>query len=123
MSDATSILYVEDNPDNRKLVSRLLSAYGYDVQLCIDGYAGLDYAKEHTPALILVDIGMPGMDGYEVTGQLRQMSHLDDTPIIALTANVLKGAREESLAAGCDGYISKPINIDTFPEQIASFLG
>lgn len=116
------ILYVEDNPDNRKLVSRLLTAYNFEVHTVPDGQTSLNFVTNATPDLILMDINMPHMDGYTVIKQMRQLKHLQDTPIIALTANVMKGDREKSIKAGCNGYIQKPISVDTFPEQIRAYL-
>ena len=119
---APVILYVEDNHANRELVKRILEIEGYDVLEAADGMIGLEMAKKHKPDLILMDINLPEMDGYAVTQRLRQMEGLHHTPIIALTANVMRGDREKSLNAGCDGYIRKPINIDQLPEQVAHFL-
>jgi two-component system cell cycle response regulator DivK len=120
--DGTKILYIEDNLENRTLVKRVLEAEGYVVLEADDGPSGLRMIKEEIPALILMDINLPAIDGYEVTTQLRQMEALDNVPIVALTANVLKGDRERSLDAGCDGYIQKPIDVDLLPSQIAAFL-
>lgn len=122
MSKTPVILYIEDNLENRKLVSRLLTASGFEIHTAVDGPDGLTYVQEQTPDLILMDISMPAMDGYTVTTKMRQLPHLDQTPIIALTANVMKGDRERSLKAGCDGYIQKPISVDTFPAQLNAFL-
>ena len=116
------ILYIEDNPDNRMLTKRILMVEGYEVLEAEDGPSGLAVAEKEDLDLILVDINMPGMDGYEVTKHLRKMSKLDNVPIIALTANVLRGDREKSLDAGCDGYIQKPLDVDMLPEQVATFL-
>ena len=120
--DGTKILYIEDNLENRTLVKRVLEAEGYVVLEADDGPSGLRMIEEEIPALILMDINLPAIDGYEVTTQLRQMETLDNVPIVALTANVLKGDRERSLDAGCDGYIQKPIDVDLLPAQIAAFL-
>jgi two-component system, cell cycle response regulator DivK len=122
MSRAPVILYIEDNLDNRKLVVRLLGAFGYEVHTAVDGIQGLAYSRIHAPDLILLDLNMPGLDGYSVAQQMRQLDHLNHVPIIALTANIMKGNRERSLEAGCDGFISKPISVDTFPMQVQSFL-
>lgn len=122
MSNNPHILYVEDNLDNRKLVSRLLQAFDFDVYAAPDGPAGLQYVQDNLPDLILMDINMPGMDGYTVIQKMRDMPHLQKVPIIALTANVMKGDREKSIDAGCDGYIQKPISVDTFPNQVRSYL-
>ena len=122
MADNLRVLYIEDNPDNQLLVRRVLMSEGYDVILAANGQEGLQLAKSAKPNVILVDINMPGVDGYTVTAALRQMSHLTQVPIIALTANVMKGDREKTLAAGCDGYIQKPIDIDSFPKQLARYI-
>lgn len=119
---ASVILYVEDNHANRELVKRILEVEGYTVLEAVDGQQGLDIAAAQKPDLILMDINLPEMDGYAVTAKLREMEGLNTTPIIALTANVMRGDREKSLNAGCDGYIRKPINIDELPEQVAHFL-
>jgi len=116
------ILYIEDNFENRILVKRVLEVEGYVVLEADDGPAGIQIAEQQKPDLILVDINLPEVDGYEVTAKLRQNPSLARVPIVALTANVLKGDRERSLAAGCDGYIQKPIDVDLLPAQIAAFL-
>ncbi len=116
------ILYIEDNPDNRLLIRRVLQAEGYEVLEAVDGQSGMQRAAEVQPDLILMDINLPEIDGYEVTARLKQLPGLSRIPIIAVTANVMKGDREKTLAAGCDGYIQKPIDIDLLPEQIERFL-
>jgi len=116
------ILYIEDNPENRILVRRVLTAEGYTLIEAADGPSGLRAAEEGRPDLILMDINLPEIDGYEVTARLKLIPGLAHIPVIAMTANVMKGDREKSLAAGCDGYIQKPIDIDLLPEQIAQFL-
>jgi two-component system cell cycle response regulator DivK len=116
------ILYIEDNPENRLLMRRVLMAEGYDVEEANDGNSGLQKAAESPPDLILMDINLPEIDGYEVTARLKQLPNMTGVPIIAVTANVMKGDREKTLAAGCDGYIQKPIDIDLLPSQIESFL-
>lgn len=116
------ILYIEDNIDNRLLIRRVLQAEGYEIIEAIDGRAGLLQAAEAQPDLILMDINLPEIDGYELTARLKQMTSLNRIPIIAVTANVMKGDREKTLAAGCDGYIQKPIDIDLLPGQIERFL-
>lgn len=121
MSQGT-ILYIEDNPENRLLVRRILEAEGYTVVEAEDAPSGLEAAQTVSPDLILLDINLPEMDGYEFTARLRQTSGLREIPIVALTANVMKGDRERTLAAGCDGYIQKPIDVDELPRQIARFL-
>lgn len=117
-----TILYIEDNADNQRLVRRILEARGYGVLISEDGPNGIALARESTPALILVDINIPGLDGYETTTRLRGMDHLRNTPIVALTADSRDGTRERSLVAGCDGYITKPIDARRLPEQLAEFI-
>lgn len=116
------ILYIEDNPENRMLVRRVLTAEGYTMIEAEDGPSGVRAAQESLPDLILMDINLPEIDGYEVTSRIRLIPQLTRVPVIAMTANVMQGDREKSLAAGCDGYIQKPIDIDVLPEQISKFL-
>jgi two-component system cell cycle response regulator DivK len=116
------ILYIEDDFRNRLLVQRILTAYGYEVVEAETGKEGMRLAQEIDPDLILMDINLPEMDGYEATALLKQVDALADVPIIAMTANVMKGDREKTLAAGCDGYIQKPIDVDQLPDQIQEFL-
>jgi two-component system cell cycle response regulator DivK len=118
----TRILYIEDNPENRLLMRRVLMAEGYEVDEAFDGASGLEKASTNPPDLILMDINLPELDGYEVTARLKQLPSMAGVPVIAVTANVMKGDREKTLAAGCDGYIQKPIDIDLLPGQIESFL-
>jgi two-component system cell cycle response regulator DivK len=116
------VLYIEDNADNRLLAFRILTAEGFDVMLAASGRDGLQLAETGQPDLILVDINMPEIDGYTVTARLKEMPHLQRVPVIALTANVMRGDREKTLAAGCDGYLQKPIDIDTFAGQLTRFI-
>lgn len=116
------ILYIEDNPENKLLVRRLLQASGYEVLEADDGLEGIEMAIRHRPDLVIMDINLPGMDGYEATTKLKSHADLVKVPIVALTAYVMKGDREKSLAAGCDGYMQKPIDPDNFVEMIESFL-
>lgn len=116
------ILYVEDNRDNRILVKRVLEAEGFTVIEAENGTTGLQLAQSSAPDLILMDINLPDIDGYECTTRLRNTETTRLIPIIALTANVMEGDHEKALAAGCDDYISKPINIDTLSEQLAQHL-
>ena len=122
MSDSPLILYIEDNSDNRRLVSRVLKAAGFNCHGVGDAMTGLKFIQEQTPALIIVDINLPVIDGYTLTRQLRQLEKLAHTPILALTANVMKEDRDKSIEAGCDGFIRKPIDVDRLPEQIWSYL-
>lgn len=116
------ILYVEDNADNRVLVQRVLQAAGYQVILAHDPYSGLAEAVAQRPDLILVDINLPEMDGYEMTAKLKALPELQHVRVVALTANVMKGDYERTVIAGCDGYIQKPIDVDALPGQIAHYL-
>jgi two-component system cell cycle response regulator DivK len=116
------ILYVEDNPGNRLLVKRVLEAEGYVVLEADSGPSAMKLLERETPDLILMDVNMPEIDGYTLTAQLRQRDALRRIPIVALTAYALKGDRERALAAGCAGYIQKPIDVDSLPEQVAAFL-
>lgn len=117
------ILHIEDNHNNRILVQQVLASYGYQVVEAVDGLSGIEMAKSEKPALILMDINIPGMDGYEAATRIKSMPELSHVPVIALTAKVMAGDRERALAAGCDGYIPKPIDVDALPAQIAEFLG
>ena len=116
------ILVVEDNQDNREMVVKVLKFNGYEVIEAVDGEEGIEKAKTEAPALILLDIYLPKMDGYEVAKRLKGDKGLREIPVIALTAHAMKGNREQALAAGCDGYISKPIDIRELPKQIEQFL-
>ena len=89
---------------------------------CSSEYPGLGFLKNTQPNLILMDINMPDMDGYSLTAKIKGIPGLESIPVIALTANVMRGDREKSLEAGCDGYIQKPIDIDSLSEQIEGFL-
>jgi two-component system cell cycle response regulator DivK len=116
------ILYVEDNLDNRVLVQRVLQAEGYAFLGASNASEGLELAYRHQPDLILVDINMPEVDGLSMTKELKSDQKFTHIPVIAITANVMRGDRERTLAAGCDGYIQKPIDIDLLPRQIVRFL-
>lgn len=116
------ILYVEDNLDNRLLVQRILEAEGYQFFGAGSASDGIALARQHRPDLILVDINMPEVDGLSMTRELKADDSFSQTPVIAITANVMRGDRERTLAAGCDGYIQKPIDVDQLPRQIVRFL-
>ena len=120
--DLKTILYIEDNPENRLLVRRVLEVEGYRVIEADSGKTGLQKAETMAPDLVLMDINLPEIDGYELTHRLKQMPDLAGVPVVAMTANVMKGDREKTLAAGCDGYIQKPIDVDQLPLQVARFL-
>ncbi len=120
--DPKIILCIEDNLENRMLVRRVLEVEGYQVIEADSGNTGLQKAETMAPDLVLMDINLPEIDGYELTHRLKQMPHLAGVPVVAMTANVMKGDREKTLAAGCDGYIQKPIDVDQLPLQVARFL-
>lgn len=122
MTDKAVILYIEDNPDNRMLVYRILRAEGFEVHSVPDGQSGIEFLDHTTPDLILMDINLPQIDGYTMTSRLKQRPDLAHVPIIALTANVMKGDREKTFEAGCDGYLQKPVDVDKLGDQIRSFI-
>ncbi len=118
----SSILYVEDNPDNRSLIRRVLEAEGYAVVEATNAKQALDTLENAQINLVLMDINMPDMDGYTLTAKIKSIKKFSQIPIVAVTANVMRGDREKSLGAGCDGYIQKPIDIDTLSQQIERFI-
>ncbi len=122
---AKTILCIEDNPDNMMLVKRVMMSLGYLFEAASNGIGGIDRAMDVHPDLILLDINLPDIDGYEVARQIRasEQEWLKVVPIIALTANALKGDAEKAMAAGCDVYMSKPINIHELSERIDEMLG
>lgn len=117
-----TVLLIEDNEQNSYLTTFILESHGFEVLSANDGAKGISLAKEITPNLILLDIQLPLMDGYEVAAQLRNIETLNDVPIIAVTSYAMSGDREKCLAAGCNGYIEKPINPETFISEISVFL-
>ena len=121
---AKNVLYVEDNPDNMLLVKRVLIAGGYNVLEAENGMAGLSVAENQDVDLILLDINLPDIDGYEVARRLRsnEKQALAYVPIIAITANALRGDAEKALAAGCDVYMSKPINVHELRARVEAFV-
>ncbi|OGU16704.1 MAG: two-component system response regulator [Geobacteraceae bacterium GWC2_53_11] len=112
------ILYIEDNEQNLYLVRFILEKHGYEVHAAMDGQEGIDRAATILPDLILLDIQLPLMDGYAVARQLRTNPDLAKTPIVAVTSYAMAGDRDKALGAGCTGYIEKPINPDTFMQQV-----
>lgn len=121
-NDKGTILYVEDNPDNRMLVRRVLLSEDYALIEAKDAGEALAMLKTSQPDLILMDINMPDMDGYALTTQIKAMTGFERVPILAITANVMRGDREKTLEAGCDGYIQKPIDVDQLTREIEKFL-
>lgn len=122
MEDKGTILYVEDNPDNRTLVRRILLSEDYKLLEATTAQEALDIVQTTRPDLILMDINMPDMDGYTLTARIKKMPNFERVPILALTANVMRGDREKTLEAGCDGYIQKPIDIEQLVKEIERFL-
>jgi two-component system cell cycle response regulator DivK len=116
------ILVVDDNKDSRELVVKILRAKGHQLCEAVDGEDALEKVTAEHPDLILMDISLPKIDGHEVTRRLKSNARFASIPVIALTAHAMKGDREKALAAGCEGYISKPINIREFYNQIKEFL-
>ena len=117
-----TILYVEDNPDNRLLVRRILLSEDYSLLEATDAMDALNVLKTARPDLILMDINMPDMDGYTLTARIKSMPGFERIPILAITANVMRGDREKTLEAGCDGYIQKPLDIDQLVRDVERFL-
>jgi two-component system, cell cycle response regulator DivK len=124
MTPSYNVLYIEDNPDNTMLVRRALEARGYTLLHSGTGINGVSMAEKEELGLILLDINLPDIDGYEVARRLRSSNkrELSTIPIIAITANALKGDAEKALNAGCDVYMSKPINIRELWARVEAFL-
>jgi two-component system, cell cycle response regulator DivK len=116
------ILVIEDQEDNRQILRDLLTSADFEVIEAVDGEAGLAAAAAHKPDLILMDVQLPGIDGYEATRRLKGDAVLRDVPVIAVTAHALSGAEEEARAAGCDGYISKPISPRQLLAKVREYL-
>lgn len=115
-------LIIEDNEQNRYLATFLLERNGFSVYSADDGPGGLEAARQVTPDVILLDIQLPGMDGYEVARRLRQDRDLNGIPVVAVTSYAMGGDRQKALRAGCDGYIEKPIDPDTFVLDVEAFM-
>ena len=121
MPDYT-VLIVEDNPKNMKLMRDLMGMHGHRTLEAPDGPAGLDMALQHRPDLILMDIQLPTMDGYEVTRRLKAQEETKHIPIIAVTSFAMRGEEDRAREAGCDAYVSKPIDIRKLVETVQTFL-
>jgi two-component system cell cycle response regulator DivK len=117
-----TILYVEDNPDNRLLVRRILLSEDYSLLEATDAQDALNVLRTAQPDLILMDINMPDMDGYTLTAKIKSMPGFERVPILAVTANVMRGDKEKTLEAGCDGYIQKPLDIEQLTREIERFI-
>ncbi|USR92204.1 response regulator [Phormidium yuhuli AB48] len=116
------ILLVEDNEMNRDMLSRRLRRKGYEVLVATNGAEGVDLSVSETPDLILMDMGLPVMDGWEATRRIKGESKTQQIPIIALTAHAIAGDREKCLAAGCDDYDTKPVEFPRLLAKIQTFL-
>jgi CheY-like chemotaxis protein len=116
------ILVVEDNPLNMELTADILGAAGYTVLRAESAERGIALARAESPALILMDIGLPGMDGLSAVEILREETETRAIPVVALTAHAMKGDEEKALGAGCNGYITKPIDTRALPGEIADFI-
>ena len=117
------ILLVEDNELNRDMLSRRLTRRGYDVIVAEDGEAGLELVRSERPDLVLMDMSLPGIDGWEATRRLRADPAISATRVIALTAHAMAGDRERALEAGCDDYDTKPVEMDRLLLKITSLIG
>ena len=122
MSEQVTIVAVDDNPANLKLVGDLLEIAGYRVLRCSDPRSALTTIEKELPALVLMDIGLPEMDGLQLTRIIKSKPDLKHTLVVALTAFAMKADKEKVYAAGCDGYITKPIDTRTFTAEIETYL-
>ena len=119
----TKILLVEDNEMNRDMLSRRLQKNGYEVVLAIDGEEGMAKAQSELPALILMDMSLPGIDGWEATRRLKAAPQSQKIPVIALTAHAMTDDRDKALAAGCDDFDTKPVELSRLLSKIQALLG
>ena len=116
------ILVVEDNPDNRILITDVLASLAYEVSVAEDGEEGVTKAKAEVPDLILIDLSLPKKDGWTAAGEIKAEDALKDIPIIALTAHAMVGDREKAIEAGCDDYISKPIDLRELSSKLKQYF-
>lgn len=117
-----TVLYIEDDPVNMLLVKKLLKVEGFRLLEASNGWMGISMAQIHQPDLILMDMNMPDMDGYQATARIKRTPEIRRIPVVALTANAMDGDRQRSLDAGCQGHITKPININTFADQVRTHI-
>jgi two-component system cell cycle response regulator DivK len=117
------ILLVEDNEMNRDMLSRRLVRRGYEVVIAVDGEQGVAMARSESPALILMDMSLPGLDGWEATRRIKAAPETKRIPVIALTAHAMSGDREKAVAAGCDDFDTKPVDLDRLLQKIEALLG
>jgi CheY-like chemotaxis protein len=119
----TKLLLVEDNEMNRDMLSRRLKKKGYEVVMAFDGKQGVEMASDQSPELILLDMSLPVMDGWEAAGHLKANSETQSIPIIALTAHAMAGDKEKAMEAGCDDYDTKPVDFKRLLQKIEALLG
>ena len=117
------ILLVEDNEMNRDMLSRRLTRRGYEVAVALDGEQGVAMARSEVPALILMDMSLPGLDGWEATRRIKAAPETWAIPVIALTAHAMAGDREKAIAAGCDDFDTKPVDLERLLGKIEALLG
>jgi CheY-like chemotaxis protein len=117
------ILLVEDNEMNRDMLSRRLAKRGYEVTIAVDGEQGVAMARSDPPALVLMDMSLPGLDGWEASRQLKAMPETRAVPVIALTAHAMAGDREKAIAAGCDDFDTKPVDLARLLSKIEALIG
>ena len=122
MNPVPRVLIVEDNEMNRDMLSRRLERTGYQVEIAVDGQAGIDMATALAPDLILMDLSLPVIDGWEATRRLKAGAATKDIPVIALTAHAMQGDEQKALEAGCDDYDTKPVNFKRLLEKIEHFV-
>lgn len=118
-----TILLVEDNPVNRRLAEFLLRSQGYHVRAATNALEAFEMVEKERPDLIVMDIQLPGMDGLEAARKLKEQPRTAEIPVVAVTSYAMKGDREKALAAGCVGYVTKPIDKNTFIQEVATHLG
>ena len=119
----SKILLVEDNEMNRDMLSRRLERKGYEVAIAVDGQAGVDMASSENPDIILMDLSLPVIDGWEATRRIKADAATQNIPVIALTAHAMSGDEQKAREAGCDDYDTKPVNLNRLLEKIGSLLG
>jgi two-component system cell cycle response regulator DivK len=119
----TKVLIVEDNEMNRDMLSRRLQRKGYDIEIAVDGQSGVNAAVASKPDIVLMDMSLPIMDGWEATRQLKANADTQGIPVIALTAHAMAGDRQKALDAGCDDYDTKPVNLKSLLEKMENLLG
>lgn len=117
-----TVLYIEDDPVNMLLVKKLLRVEGIRLLEAPNAWVGITMAQDYQPGLILMDMNMPDMDGYQATARIKRMPDIRHIPVVALTANAMDGDRQRSMDVGCQGHITKPININTFADQVRTYI-